>query len=117
MLFHRLWKICLQQSPETKPLLLPRSSLAATAGFFPVIATGGECGGAVVAVSIALPSASAASAMSYQGIYMPAQWSEAAESITFASPPSNPPIVFVCGPKNTGKSTFARHLVNVLLQR
>ncbi|CAA7398647.1 unnamed protein product [Spirodela intermedia] len=55
--------------------------------------------------------------MSYQGIHIPSQWSEAAESITFASPPSHPPIIFICGPKNTGKSTFARHLVNVLLQR
>ncbi|PKI63168.1 polynucleotide 5'-hydroxyl-kinase NOL9-like [Punica granatum] len=45
------------------------------------------------------------------------EWSEAAESIAFGSAASPPPITLVCGPKNSGKTTFSRHLVNVLLQR
>lgn len=27
------------------------------------------------------------------------------------------PVVLVCGPKNTGKSTFNRYLINLLLNR
>lgn len=47
-------------------------------------------------------------------IYIPDRWSAAAETIA-----SNLvlPVVFVCGPKNSGKTTFSRFLVNILLQR
>ena len=55
--------------------------------------------------------------MSYPNIQIPLPWSEAAESITFSPSSSHPPIVFICGPKNSGKSTFSRHLANVLLRR
>lgn len=47
-------------------------------------------------------------------IYIPQQWSQAANSIT-SSP--TPPITFVCGASNCGKSTFSRNLLNVLLTR
>lgn len=50
-------------------------------------------------------------------IFIPDEWSNAAEAITNNSNSSNPPSVFVCGPKNSGKTTFSRHLLNVLLQR
>lgn len=47
-------------------------------------------------------------------IYIPDRWSEASQIIV-----SNMvlPVVFVCGPKNSGKTTFSRFLVNILLQR
>ncbi|KAI5683583.1 hypothetical protein M9H77_04811 [Catharanthus roseus] len=45
------------------------------------------------------------------------EWSDAAETIAYDSVSSPPPVTFVCGPKNSGKTTFSRHLVNVLLQR
>ncbi|KAG8379053.1 hypothetical protein BUALT_Bualt07G0048300 [Buddleja alternifolia] len=48
-------------------------------------------------------------------IYIPEEWSNAAEAIACSLVAS--PIAFVCGPKNSGKTTFSRHLVNVLLQR
>lgn len=48
-------------------------------------------------------------------IIIPEEWSNAADAI--ARGPVYFPITFVCGPKNSGKTTFARHLVNVLLQR
>ncbi|KAL4012521.1 hypothetical protein IC575_029624 [Cucumis melo] len=50
-------------------------------------------------------------------IFIPEEWSEAAESIVFDSPTSPPPVVLICGAKNCGKSTFSRHLLNVFLQR
>ncbi|KAF3780268.1 Polynucleotide 5'-hydroxyl-kinase [Nymphaea thermarum] len=50
-----------------------------------------------------------------QDIVIPEHWSSAAEAV--ASHQGNPPIVVVCGPKNSGKSTFARFLVNTLLTR
>ncbi|CAA3026463.1 polynucleotide 5 -hydroxyl-kinase NOL9 [Olea europaea subsp. europaea] len=50
-------------------------------------------------------------------IFVPEEWSNAAEAITNNSNSSNPPSVFVCGPKNSGKTTFSRHLLNVLLRR
>lgn len=50
-------------------------------------------------------------------IVIPQQWSEAAESIAYDSVTSPPPIAFVCGAKNCGKTTFSRHLLNILLQR
>ncbi|XXG42462.1 hypothetical protein AAC387_Pa01g2737 [Persea americana] len=48
-------------------------------------------------------------------IFIPDTWIEAADSIAFDS--TTTPIAFVCGPKNTGKSTFSRHLLNTLLNR
>ncbi|RWR80312.1 polynucleotide 5'-hydroxyl-kinase NOL9 [Cinnamomum micranthum f. kanehirae] len=48
-------------------------------------------------------------------IFIPDTWIEAADSIAFDS--TTAPIAFVCGPKNTGKSTFSRHLLNTLLNR
>jgi len=48
-----------------------------------------------------------------QEIYIPEQWSEAAESIAYSSTP----IVFICGAKNCGKTTFSRYLLNILLQK
>uniref|UniRef100_A0A1D1Z8E7 Polynucleotide 5'-hydroxyl-kinase NOL9 n=1 Tax=Anthurium amnicola TaxID=1678845 RepID=A0A1D1Z8E7_9ARAE len=64
------------------------------------------------------PSASSSpAASSHPGVHIPRSWSEAADSITFGSPASPPPIAFICGPKNSGKTTFSRHLVNTLLQR
>ncbi|KAJ8772154.1 hypothetical protein K2173_027331 [Erythroxylum novogranatense] len=45
------------------------------------------------------------------------QWSEAAETIAYGYVVSHPPIALICGPKNSGKSTFSRHLINVLLKR
>ncbi|KAL2492812.1 Polynucleotide 5'-hydroxyl-kinase NOL9 [Abeliophyllum distichum] len=50
-------------------------------------------------------------------IFIPDEWSNAAEAIANNSDSSLPPSVFVCGPKNSGKTTFSRHLLNVLLQR
>ncbi|KAG6391712.1 hypothetical protein SASPL_149470 [Salvia splendens] len=47
-------------------------------------------------------------------IFIPIEWSTAADLIAFGS--VSFPIAFVCGPKNSGKTTFSRHLVNVLLQ-
>ncbi|GER53145.1 polynucleotide 5'-hydroxyl-kinase NOL9 [Striga asiatica] len=48
-------------------------------------------------------------------IVIPDEWSDAAVAI--ASGGVSFPIALVCGPKNSGKTTFSRHLVNVLLQR
>lgn len=50
-------------------------------------------------------------------ILIPEEWSEAANTITYDSITSPPPITLVCGPKNSGKTTFSRHLLNILLQR
>ncbi|KAK1564430.1 hypothetical protein Q3G72_003078 [Acer saccharum] len=50
-------------------------------------------------------------------IYIPQQWSEAAESIAYDSNTSPPPVALICGAKNCGKTTFSRYLVNILLQR
>ncbi|KAJ7945935.1 Polynucleotide 5-hydroxyl-kinase NOL9 [Quillaja saponaria] len=50
-------------------------------------------------------------------IFIPREWSEAAESIAYDSITSPPPVVLICGAKNSGKTTFSRHLLNVLLQR
>ncbi|KAL8118271.1 polynucleotide 5'-hydroxyl-kinase NOL9 [Apium graveolens] len=52
---------------------------------------------------------------SMSNIIIPQEWSEAANTV--ASSASSPPVTFVCGPKNSGKTIFSRHLVNVLLQR
>ncbi|TXG60121.1 hypothetical protein EZV62_014694 [Acer yangbiense] len=50
-------------------------------------------------------------------IYIQQQWSKAADSIAYDSNTSPPPIALICGAKNCGKTTFSRHLVNILLQR
>ncbi|OMO49916.1 Pre-mRNA cleavage complex II Clp1 [Corchorus capsularis] len=51
-------------------------------------------------------------------IYISEEWSEAADSIIACdSVTSPPPVAFICGAKNSGKTTFSRHLLNVLLQR
>ncbi|KAF7838396.1 polynucleotide 5'-hydroxyl-kinase NOL9 [Senna tora] len=50
-------------------------------------------------------------------IHIPEEWSEAADSIAFDSTTSPPPVALICGPKNCGKTTFSRHLLNVLLRR
>ncbi|KAL3618004.1 hypothetical protein CASFOL_038325 [Castilleja foliolosa] len=52
---------------------------------------------------------------SHPKIFIPEEWSDAAETIAYGSVAF--PIAFVCGPKNSGKTTFSRHLLNVLLQR
>ncbi|GER27114.1 polynucleotide 5'-hydroxyl-kinase NOL9 [Striga asiatica] len=46
---------------------------------------------------------------------IPDEWSDAAEAIAYDAVAF--PIILVCGPKNSGKTTFSRHIVNVLLQR
>lgn len=48
-------------------------------------------------------------------VIIPLEWEQAAEEISRAFSP--PPVVFICGPKNSGKSTFSRYLLNVLLPR
>ncbi|ONK80878.1 uncharacterized protein A4U43_C01F22770 [Asparagus officinalis] len=56
--------------------------------------------------------------MSYSSsreVILPPQWSEAVITIASSFPP--PPITLICGPKNSGKSTFSRFLLNSLLQR
>lgn len=48
----------------------------------------------------------------------PAAWQQAAAEVAqsvAAGPPGVPAVIAVCGSKNAGKSTFARHLVNSLL--
>lgn len=50
-------------------------------------------------------------------IYIPPEWSEAADCIAYDSVTSPPPIAIVCGAKNCGKSTFSRYLLNILLRR
>ncbi|KAL4559251.1 hypothetical protein LXL04_031386 [Taraxacum kok-saghyz] len=48
-------------------------------------------------------------------IHIPEDWSEAADTI--ANGGAHTPTTFICGPKNSGKSTFSRHLLHVLLRR
>ncbi|CAN6585263.1 unnamed protein product [Malus baccata var. baccata] len=50
-------------------------------------------------------------------IYISPEWSEAVDCIAYDSVTSPPPIALVCGAKNCGKSTFSRHLLNILLRR
>ncbi|KAF9609089.1 hypothetical protein IFM89_013343 [Coptis chinensis] len=50
-------------------------------------------------------------------IYIPEEWSMAAEKIAYDSITSPPPIAVICGPKNSGKTTFSRHLVTTLIPR
>ncbi|VFQ74568.1 unnamed protein product [Cuscuta campestris] len=50
------------------------------------------------------------------GIFIPSEWCNAANAISCESVTS-PPVALICGPKNCGKTTFSRHLLNVLLRR
>ncbi|CAL1367925.1 unnamed protein product [Linum trigynum] len=50
-------------------------------------------------------------------IYIPDEWEAAADTIAYDSNTSPPPIAFICGAKNCGKTTFSRYLLNVLLRR
>ncbi|GMH16825.1 hypothetical protein Nepgr_018666 [Nepenthes gracilis] len=50
-------------------------------------------------------------------IHIPESWSNAVDSIAYNSVTSTSPIVLVCGPKNSGKTTFSRLLLNTLLLR
>lgn len=52
-----------------------------------------------------------------RNIFIPEAWSDAAASIAYSPVTSNPPVALICGAKNSGKSTFSRHLLNTLLQR
>ncbi|TKY50455.1 Polynucleotide 5'-hydroxyl-kinase NOL9 [Spatholobus suberectus] len=47
-------------------------------------------------------------------IFIPEQWSDAAESIAYSS---TLPVALICGAKNCGKTTFSRYLLNVLLHK
>lgn len=49
-------------------------------------------------------------------ILIPSEWCDAANAIAYDSVTS-PPVALICGPKNCGKTTFSRHLLNVLLKR
>ncbi|CAA7039055.1 unnamed protein product [Microthlaspi erraticum] len=50
--------------------------------------------------------------------FIPQEWSDAASSVSCSSTSSlQPAVALVCGPKNSGKSTFSRNLVEVLLRR
>ncbi|KAF7806137.1 polynucleotide 5'-hydroxyl-kinase NOL9 [Senna tora] len=48
-------------------------------------------------------------------VYIPEEWSDAAHSMAYDSLTSPPPISLICGAKNSGKTTFSRHLLNILL--
>ncbi|XP_026421048.1 polynucleotide 5'-hydroxyl-kinase NOL9-like [Papaver somniferum] len=49
-------------------------------------------------------------------IIIPAEWTQAAESIAHDHSLPSPLIALICGPKNSGKTTFSRILLNTLLQ-
>ncbi|KAL8159827.1 hypothetical protein V2J09_001364 [Rumex salicifolius] len=50
-------------------------------------------------------------------IHIPADWSEAADFIASDSIGCLAPVSIICGPKNSGKTTFSRYLLNTLLLR
>ncbi|KAL9267300.1 Polynucleotide 5'-hydroxyl-kinase NOL9-like protein [Drosera capensis] len=50
-------------------------------------------------------------------IFIPGSWADAADSIAYDSVTSPPPVAFICGAKNSGKTTFSRHLLNTFLLR
>ncbi|KAJ9560196.1 hypothetical protein OSB04_005356 [Centaurea solstitialis] len=52
-----------------------------------------------------------------EAIYIPEEWSEAADAIAYGGGGAQAPAAFICGPKNSGKSTFSRHLLHLLLRR
>ncbi|XP_076930964.1 polynucleotide 5'-hydroxyl-kinase NOL9-like [Bidens hawaiensis] len=49
-------------------------------------------------------------------IHIPEDWSEAADTIA-ACGGAHTITAFICGPKNSGKSTFSRHLLQILRRR
>ncbi|KAJ4883053.1 Polynucleotide 5'-hydroxyl-kinase NOL9 [Raphanus sativus] len=49
-------------------------------------------------------------------LFIPKEWSDAASSVS-CSGSLQPAVALVCGPKDSGKTTFSRNLVKVLLQR
>ncbi|XP_010936308.1 polynucleotide 5'-hydroxyl-kinase NOL9 [Elaeis guineensis] len=59
----------------------------------------------------------AGKASSDPGWVIPQWWEETAEAIAYDSCTWPPPITLVCGPGNSGKSTFSRLLLNTLLPR
>ncbi|KAI3959587.1 hypothetical protein MKW92_036960 [Papaver armeniacum] len=48
-------------------------------------------------------------------IIIPGEWTQAAESIAHDHSLPSPLIALICGPKNSGKTTFSRILLNTLL--
>ncbi|EAY72811.1 hypothetical protein OsI_00678 [Oryza sativa Indica Group] len=50
-------------------------------------------------------------------VVVPPDWAAATATAAAASSEPAPPVVVVCGPKNAGKSTFSRLLLNSLLPR
>ncbi|GAB2223764.1 hypothetical protein Droror1_Dr00004504 [Drosera rotundifolia] len=50
-------------------------------------------------------------------IFIPESWADAADSIAYDLVTSPPPVAFICGAKNSGKTTFSRHLLNTFLLR
>ncbi|KAK1264373.1 Polynucleotide 5'-hydroxyl-kinase NOL9 [Acorus gramineus] len=50
-------------------------------------------------------------------VFIPDAWAEKADAIAYHCETSPPPVTLICGAKNTGKSTFSRHLLNTLLTR
>lgn len=53
----------------------------------------------------------------YRGLRIPSSWEEVADSIAYDSCTCPPPIVFICGPGNCGKSIFSRVLLDTLFKR
>ncbi|XP_071737475.1 polynucleotide 5'-hydroxyl-kinase NOL9 [Rutidosis leptorrhynchoides] len=49
-----------------------------------------------------------------RNIYIPQEWSQAADTVAASV---HNPAAFICGPKNSGKSTFSRLLLHLLLRR
>ncbi|KAL7598118.1 hypothetical protein Lser_V15G21497 [Lactuca serriola] len=50
-------------------------------------------------------------------VFIPEEWEEAADVVAYDSITCPPPICVICGPPNSGKTTFSRHLLNVLIHR
>lgn len=50
-------------------------------------------------------------------VFIPEEWEEAADTVAYDSVTSPPPVCVICGPPNSGKTTFSRHLLNVLIHR
>lgn len=55
--------------------------------------------------------------ISSTNIIISQEWVDAANTVAYDSVTSSPMVIFICGPKNSGKTTFSRYLLNVLLQR
>jgi polynucleotide 5'-kinase involved in rRNA processing len=53
----------------------------------------------------------------YKGLSIPFSWKEKADTIAYDSCTCPPPIVFICGPGNTGKSVFGRVILDTLFKR